>query len=143
MRGWIGLIAGVVLGANGLAMMLAPATWYELIPGVTETGPFNTHFVRDIGAAYLVAAGGLLWFAIDVRGRAAALAGAAFLGLHALVHLGEAVAGHHAAHLARDLPGVLLPAALCLWLAWPRRPMNMERSTRHETLVDTALDRRV
>lgn len=143
MRRGIGLILGGALGANGLAMMLAPSAWYAEIPGVTESGPYNSHFVRDIGAAYLVAAGGLLWFSLDVRGRAAALAGAAFLCLHALVHLGEALAGHHLDHLARDLPGVLVPAALCLWLAWPRRPNNKERSSRHESLVHPSLDRRV
>lgn len=137
------LVVAIGLSANGLAMMLGPETWYGLVPGVTETGPFNPHFVRDVGAAYLVAAGGLLWFAIDARARAAALAGAAFLGLHGLVHLGEALAGDHPAHLARDLPGVFLPAALGLWLAWPRRPMNKERSNRDENLVDPALDRRI
>jgi uncharacterized protein YjeT (DUF2065 family) len=79
-------ILGVLSAANGLFMLLAPAAWYATLTEVQGTGPLNQHFVRDIGAAYLVAGGALIWFAIDPRARAAALAGAAFFALHALVH---------------------------------------------------------
>ncbi|MEO8115730.1 MAG: hypothetical protein ABI655_15180, partial [Phenylobacterium sp.] len=48
---------GLLLAANGLYMLFAPAPWYGAVPGVPSTGPFNPHFVRDIGAAYLTAAG--------------------------------------------------------------------------------------
>jgi hypothetical protein len=76
--------------------------------------------VRDIGAAYLVAGATLLWFAIDRDARPAALAGAAFLALHALVHLWDAAAGRaHAHQLLIDLPPVFLPPALAIWIAWP------------------------
>ncbi|WP_162261826.1 hypothetical protein [Bosea sp. Root381] len=34
-------------------MLVAPLTWYELVPGVTDTGFFNQHFVRDIGMIQL------------------------------------------------------------------------------------------
>ena len=44
----------IAFGANGLSMLLFPETWFNTIPGVTATGPFNAHFVRDVGAAYLV-----------------------------------------------------------------------------------------
>ena len=40
---------------NGLAMLAAGPLWYETVPGVSETGPFNPHFVQDIGVAFLVA----------------------------------------------------------------------------------------
>lgn len=43
---------GVFLGLNGVFMLAQPASWYAAVPGVLETGPLNTHFVRDIGAAY-------------------------------------------------------------------------------------------
>ena len=52
------IIAGVlalILAGNGVMMLLAPLPWYDAVPGVVATGPFNPHFVRDIGAAYLVA----------------------------------------------------------------------------------------
>jgi hypothetical protein len=144
MRTVLALAIGILLGINGLAMLLLPADWYGLVPGVTETGPFNHHFVRDIGAAYLVAAAALAWFALDVRTRAAALAGGAFLALHAAVHVGEALAGGHAEYLLRDLAAVLVPPVLVLWLAWPRRRAdNSRRSNRHEKLADAAFDRRL
>src|SRR3546814_11444171 len=44
---------GLFLSANGLFMLVAPLTWYELVPGVTDTGFFNQHFVRDIGILQL------------------------------------------------------------------------------------------
>jgi hypothetical protein len=34
-------------------MLIAPSVWYEFIPGVTDTGFFNQHFVRDIGIVQL------------------------------------------------------------------------------------------
>ena len=40
---------GLFLFGNGLFMLLAPSTWYHFVPGVTHTGPFNQHFIRDIG----------------------------------------------------------------------------------------------
>lgn len=114
------------LGGNGLFMLLAPEAWYHTLPTVPATGPFNAHFVRDIGAAYLVAGGALAWLALGrAGGSAAALTGGAFLGLHALVHLWDAAAGRASlAHLAQDFALVILVPALVLWLAWPRSPAH-------------------
>jgi hypothetical protein len=111
------------LAANGLAMLMAPHAWYHAVPGVPFTGPLNSHFVRDIGCAYLVAAAGLGWRAWRAEGAGAALAGAGFLFLHALVHLGETLAGLCGwGTFWRDVPGVVLPALLAATLAWPARP---------------------
>src|SRR4029078_11271807 len=41
------------LSANGLFMLVAPQPWYEFVPGVTDTGFFNQHFIRDIGLIQL------------------------------------------------------------------------------------------
>jgi hypothetical protein len=113
-------ILGLLAAANGLFMLFAPDTWYLIAPGVPDTGPFNQHFVRDIGCAFLVSGVSLAWFAVDVRARAAALAAAAFMALHALVHLADAVAGRESlAQAARDLPGIYLGALLTLWAVWP------------------------
>lgn len=111
------------LAANGLYMLLAPESWYHAVPTVPHTGPFNPHFVRDIGAAYLVCGGALAWLALGrAGGSAAALTGGAFLLLHALVHLWDTVAGRATLeHLAQDFVTVLLVPVLILWLAWPRR----------------------
>ena len=84
---------GLLLAANGFLMLADPAGWYAMVPGVPETGPLNPHFVRDIGAAYLVTGVAIATFALDARAGPAALAGALFLTLHALVHVAEAMTG--------------------------------------------------
>jgi hypothetical protein len=115
-------IVGLTQLAVAGLMLLDPQAFYDLVAGVKETGPFNAHFLRDVGAAFLVAGGGLLWFARDSRAWPAALAGAGFLTLHALIHLWDGLAGRERpAHLVHDLPLLFGVAALALWLAWPRR----------------------
>jgi uncharacterized protein YjeT (DUF2065 family) len=115
-----------VLAGDGLFMLLAPEAWYHMLPTVPATGAFNAHFVRDIGAAYLVVGGALAWLALGrAGGHAAALTGGAFLGLHAAVHLWDATAGRASlAHLAQDVPLVIVVPALVVWLAWPRSPAH-------------------
>jgi hypothetical protein len=111
-------VLGLGLIINGLAMLGLSASWYAAVPGVAMTGPFNPHFVRDIGVAYAVAGGGLITCALWPAARGAALAGAMFLALHAGVHLWDALAGREHAHqLLIDLPTVFLPPALALWIA--------------------------
>ncbi len=56
-------VLAVVMGANGIAMLFAGLWWYGVVPGVTLTGPYNPHFVRDIGATYLVVGASLAAFA--------------------------------------------------------------------------------
>lgn len=112
------MVLGFGIAANGVYMLAAPALWYSTAPGVLETGPMNPHFVRDVGAAYLAAGVALLWFGVDVRARAAAIAGAAFLTLHAAVHGAEAL-GHSSFVSAFDVLNLFIPAALAFWLAWP------------------------
>lgn len=122
MRKLILSILGLGLLANGLYMLLAPAAWYPAVPGVDATGPFNPHFVRDIGAAYIVAAGGLLATARWAQAWPAAIAGSSFLLLHALVHVFDALQGRVAVdHLINDALLVLAPALVALTLSWPRQ----------------------
>lgn len=123
MARWISGMLAVVLGANGLVMLFAGFWWYGAVDGVTETGPYNPHFVRDIGAAYLVAAAGLAWFAWRPRqGWPALAAGAGFLALHAGIHVYDAACGAApAAMVARDFAGVFLPALLALLIAVTNR----------------------
>ena len=138
-------IVGLLQLAVGAMMLFDPRSFYDLVPGVNETGPFNPHFVRDVGSAFLVAGAGLLWFARDVRARPAALAGAAFLALHALVHVWDGLAGRERPeHLAHDLPLLLGIAALALWLAWPRRePNSIVRGHDHVEMAPAAKARRL
>jgi hypothetical protein len=118
----LALLVGLAMAANGIAMLLAGPAWYAAVPGVTETGPFNPHFVKDIGAAYLTAGAGLAAYAwrASPLARGAAMAGVLFLGLHGLIHLTEAIGDADGAmHLARDFAGVLLPPILALAAVWP------------------------
>lgn len=115
-------LLGLGLVGNGLFMLLVPGIWYHTLPTVSATGAFNPHFVRDIGAAYAVAGGTLLWLALDLAGgRAAAVTGGMFLTLHALVHLWDAAAGRASpAHLSQDfVPVIAVPLLIC-WLVWPQ-----------------------
>lgn len=118
------VIIAVVLGLNGLAMLFASFWWYDAVPGVVATGAFNPHFVRDIGMAYLVTFGGLVWFlARPVQGWPALVGAAAFLTLHAFIHVFDAsCGGNPLADTIRDLPGVYLPALATLWIAFAKRP---------------------
>lgn len=123
MTHFLRLALSLGLFANACAMLFAPRLWYGQVPGVAGTGPLNPHFVRDIGCAFLVAALGLAWRAWRPHtGWPAALAGAGFLLLHALVHVAETLAGICGwTALLRDVPLVILPALLALALALPPR----------------------
>lgn len=118
------LIFTVLLGANGLWMLLAPAHWYASVPGVDNTGPLNLHFVRDIGLTYLTLA---LAFALAAsRPWAAATAitiAAVWLTGHALLHATEAVMGH-GGPWRTELFGIYLPAVLAVFAAWRRHPTD-------------------
>jgi hypothetical protein len=101
-----------VLAANGIRMLFAPDDWCGSLESVPHTGPFNAHFVRDIGCAYLASALGLLLAAWRpawlVPGTLTALA---FIGPHAGVHLWELATGHDTASQwgVVDLIGVYGP----------------------------------
>jgi len=121
-------VLALILGANGLVMLFAGAWWYGVVPGVTATGPYNPHFVRDIGAAYLVVGAALAWFAARPRkGWPVLCAAAAFLTLHAAIHVFDAMCGTKPlADVTRDFAAVYLPALITLAIAL-NRPTEMGR----------------
>ncbi len=111
-------------GANGLFMLAAPEVWYQSVPGVTETGPYNGHFVADIAMAFLASAAGLVLAARinPVMVPAALIAPAVFLGGHAVLHFLEFFHGTFAmAEIARDTFTILLPGLLPAWFLWAGR----------------------
>lgn len=113
-----GLLAAA-LAVNGLWLALAPESFYARTPGVADTGPFNAHFIVDVGFAYLAAGLAAALVAARADWWPALLPAALFLGLHALAHLVEwashGVPGSDA--LTGELVGVMLPPVLVLWLA--------------------------
>jgi uncharacterized protein YjeT (DUF2065 family) len=117
----VATLTGTAAVANGLFMLASPGDWYQIVPGVTTTGPFNQHFVRDIGLIYLLAGIAFLWGAAKPRYRVLLWAlPTVWITSHALFHLWEVAVGvsRHSA-MARDFPAVTLPAligaALTIW----------------------------
>jgi hypothetical protein len=126
MKPLTGTLLGLALGLNGGAMLTAPRWWYGAIPGVGATGPFNPHFVKDIGAAYLVV--GIALLATVARPSrwtyGAGAAAALFLAFHAAIHFVEAFEDLDTlGDLARDFAGVTAPALLALWIVSPLPPV--------------------
>ena len=121
--------AAIALGlftlANGVFMLAAPQDWFWRVPGVSATGGYNQHFIRDIGLIYALVGAGLL-VGIRARGQRAALwsFAAAWLTGHALFHFWEVAVGICGSDaIPRDFMGVTLPAILALLLgahAWRR-----------------------
>jgi uncharacterized protein YjeT (DUF2065 family) len=109
------------LSLNGIFMLVAPQVWYDFVPGVTDTGFYNQHFIRDIGIIqlFLGVAFGVGLFRPERR---IGLWAAATLWLcaHALFHFWEVAAGICSPSvIPRDFPAVTMPAvfgkALTLW----------------------------
>ena len=105
-------------------MLVSPEHWYVLVPGVTSTGPFNQHFLRDIGLIFVFLGGAFLVGAARPQVRILLWgAGAIWLLGHALFHFWEVAVGICSpSDLVRDFPAVTLPAiiatVLTLWAIW-------------------------
>ncbi len=111
---------------NGLWMLLAGQNWYATVPGVTHTGPFNPHFVQDIGAAFLVAGLGLAARAWRPSLWPAGVTGAAFLAAHGLIHLADIFKGHVESP-TRDIVAVVIPAIVALYASLPNKEFTMRQ----------------
>ncbi len=111
----------IFLSLNGIFMLVAPLTWYDLVPGVTDTGFYNQHFIRDIGIVQLfLGVAFAIGFVRPERRIGLWAAATAWLIAHALFHFWEVAVGICApSAIPRDFPAVTLPAligiALVLW----------------------------
>jgi hypothetical protein len=106
---------GVWHGGNGLYMLLAPHRWFLGV--AARTGPFNHHFVLDVGVAFLAAGLAFLAFAWDRRAALLALGASGFLIGHAIVHLVDLA---HGAGTIVEFTAIALPALVGIAVAWPR-----------------------
>lgn len=112
---------GGFLSLNGLFMLINPLAWYELVPGVTDTGFFNQHFIRDIGMIQLfLGVAFIIGLGMPERRIGLWAAATAWLSAHALFHFWEVAVGICAPSvIPRDFPAVTMPAlfgiALTLW----------------------------
>lgn len=112
----VALALGTAAIANGIFMLVAPENWYFAVPGVTTTGPFNQHFVRDIGLIFsFIGAAFLLGVARPDLRIVLWAAPTLWLAGHALFHFWEVAVGICSASvIPRDFPAVTLPAILGL-----------------------------
>lgn len=112
---------GIFLTVNGLFMLIAPLAWYNLVPGVIDTGFFNQHFIRDIGMIqFFLGVAFVIGMIRPERRIGLWTAATLWLIAHAVFHLWEVAVGICSPSvILRDFPAVSLPAiigvALTLW----------------------------
>ncbi len=103
---------------TGLFISIAPLTFYETGPGVSDTGPYNMHFLLDVGFAFTISALGVA-YGIYRDLKPLVIFGSAWLVVHGVFHLVlwflHTDPGSEAA--ITDLVLVVLPAALLAYLA--------------------------
>lgn len=113
------IIVGLLWVATGLSIFADPHGFYDRTPGLAMMGPYNVHFIRDVGLAF-VAAGTSAAVGAWRRNRSLAFAGTVWPFLHALFHIQiwshrgfpfDAIAGF-------DFVAVMAPAFLAVMLAW-------------------------
>jgi len=122
LKRWLAAILGTTGVLNGAFMLIDGARWYDTVPGLAHTGPFNPHFVADIGAAYLVAGLALIARAWRPQLWPAAVAGAAFMVAHALIHVADLTL-QRSGDPRVDIFLVILPSLIAAWAATPdKRP---------------------
>lgn len=128
---WLLIGLGLLMAGNAVWMLVDPGHWYEDLPAaVPDFGPYNEHFVRDIGCAFGTVAAALLWAAARSVWRLPLVGVAAiFLTAHAGLHVYEMLRGFvDSHHWWLDLPGVYLPAGVLIALCWKLRGMPAPRS---------------
>jgi hypothetical protein len=115
------LIIGTIYIINSLVMWFTPIWWYETVPGITMMGPFNLHFVRDIGLVYLISGIGLIY---GIRVPQVAIFACLWPALHALFHAWIFIQRGMPFDViaATNLFLIQLPAWLSVWAAIQRFP---------------------
>lgn len=120
--GMVFIILGLLSIANGGWMVLHAPTWFDSLPGVTDTGPYNGHLVRDVGLAYIVSGIGFVWCAFNLRRCWPVIVAQALWATgHATLHVADMITERMpASHWIIDAPGVLLPGLALGLLATPK-----------------------
>lgn len=119
--GLVLLLFGLGNLANALWMLSAPASWYLNVPAsVPDFGPLNEHFVRDLGAMFLVAGTLLLYSAFQESWRKSGVAlNLGWYAVHCFIHVYDTLRGAvQPVHFLIDLPLVYVPTVLLAGLAF-------------------------
>lgn len=130
---WILIILAGVNLANGVWMLADPKLWYTDLPAaVPDFGPYNEHFIRDLGFVFLTLAWALGWAARRPAFRLPlVVVTTLFYAFHAAGHIFDTARGFvDASHWWVDVPGVYAPAALLIGLtvALVRAPQSGSES---------------
>ncbi len=105
---------------NGIEMFFFPSAWFfRLVPGVSETGPYNMHLVVDGGTFFLAVGVGLAAAALNSYRNAIAVVVAAIAGvMHSALHLYSHAAGLLSSeHLVTEVLGIYIPTLLLIAIA--------------------------
>lgn len=121
----------------GIFAYFAPKTWFDTFPGfglrwLPQLGPYNEHFAKDVGAAYLAFTALSLMALAHARKQAVVpLAGAALLVFNALHFVYHLTMLHMYAPLDRALNVVLLAllVVMSVILVIPAGAVTDRRST--------------
>ena len=102
----------------GLYMIISPRGFYEHAPGVSETGPYNRHFLFDVGFAFTVSALGIA-FGLRKHMKPVIILGTGWLAMHGLFHLVLWIGHPHPGSVPAlvDLVVVVLPAIALSYLS--------------------------
>ena len=113
------LIFAFLYFLTGLFILIFPYKFYEMAPGVSETGPFNVHFIRDVALAFLASGSAIAWGVKNTK-PVVCLFGVAWVALHGLFHIQmQLTRGLSLDFIAAfDVVGVIVPAALTVFLGF-------------------------
>lgn len=108
---------GSLYFVNALIMWFTPLYWHETVPGIVEMGPFNMHFIRDIGLVYGTMGAGLIWV---YKNTSVAMFASIWPALHAVYHI--MIFFQRGAPIdmiaATNLFLIQIPAWLAVWAIW-------------------------
>lgn len=102
---------------TGLFISVTPFVFYETGPGVSDTGPYNMHFLRDVGFAFTVSALGI-GYGLRRNLKPLVVFGCAWLAMHGMFHLTLWFLHTHPTSEGAliDLVLVVMPAAVVTYL---------------------------
>jgi len=130
------LILAIPTLITGVWALFAPGSWYGDFPGtnlgwVQAFGPYNEHFVQDIGGAYL-GFGGLLLFAAarftPVLGQGAAIGYLIFAIPHLVVHV-FVRSGLSTSAYAGTIAPLAFSVGLATWVGFESRRAESDRQS--------------
>ena len=101
---------------TGLYIAVLPLVFYETGPGVSDTGPYNMHFLRDVGFAFTASSLGIA-YGLKRKLKPLVVFGTAWLAMHGLFHLILWFMHPSSEGAVNDLVLVVLPAAVVTYLA--------------------------